>query len=422
MPLPKTTPEEEIRDAITGLPGFDLDVYRDIFSSEYVNDVIYNHPERIRKLQPILDKMGFIQTTHFVFTLVFDNFWTICEHRDNTYRYQLKRTLLNRTRDALAEIHPASVAATLIGTDKVVALLECGGIPESAAEEYALRCAEALRDWIMGRTTFSISIGVSGYCRAPALAWRAYEQSFQALSASFAQGYARILPYRKQETAHTVVRQSEAAAVAKGFAAAVSVGDRDQCRRQVDHLFQRLSVISSDENYIRSYVVLVLADVVQYCVHLGLDANRLSQRLIEMIQRAFLSGTMGSLQEETSRFLHSLMGVNDRNDRFLRGKIHVAYAYIQQFYAEDIPLADLARLCGCSEEYFCRQFKKTYGAPYTALLARRRIARAKELLTEGGHTTADIAEAVGYHSLSHFCTVFRKETGRSPGEYRKNPD
>ena len=53
-----------------------------------------------------------------------------------------------------------------------------------------------------------------------------------------------------------------------------------------------------------------------------------------------------------------------------------------------------------------------HGAPYTALLARRRIARAKELLTEGGHTTADIAEAVGYHSLSHFCTTLWTARGR----------
>lgn len=36
--------EREINAYLTGLPGFDLDVYRDIFSSEYVNNVIYNHP------------------------------------------------------------------------------------------------------------------------------------------------------------------------------------------------------------------------------------------------------------------------------------------------------------------------------------------------------------------------------------------
>ena len=109
--------EQEVNEYISGLPGFDLDVYRDIFSSEYVNNVIYNHPERIRRIQPVLDRLGFIRNTHFVLTMIFDNFWNICQERDNAYRYQLKRSLLNHTRDALERLHPASVAATLIGTD-----------------------------------------------------------------------------------------------------------------------------------------------------------------------------------------------------------------------------------------------------------------------------------------------------------------
>lgn len=104
--------EREINAYLTGLPGFDLDVYRDIFSSEYVNNVIYNHPERIRRIQPVLDRLGFIRNTHFVLTMIFDNFWNICQKRDNAYRYQLKRSLLNHTREALGRLHPASVAAT----------------------------------------------------------------------------------------------------------------------------------------------------------------------------------------------------------------------------------------------------------------------------------------------------------------------
>ena len=81
--------EQEVKEYISGLPGFDLDVSRDIFSSEYVNNGSYNHPERIRRIQPVLDKLGFIRNTHFVLTMIFDNFWNICQERDNAYRYQL---------------------------------------------------------------------------------------------------------------------------------------------------------------------------------------------------------------------------------------------------------------------------------------------------------------------------------------------
>lgn len=64
-----THTEQSINAYIASLSGYDLDVYRDIFSSEYVYDVIYNHPERIKKIQPILNKMNFIQNTHFVLPL-----------------------------------------------------------------------------------------------------------------------------------------------------------------------------------------------------------------------------------------------------------------------------------------------------------------------------------------------------------------
>lgn len=412
--------EREINAYLTGLPGFDLDVYRDIFSSEYVNNVIYNHPERIRRIQPVLDRLGFIRNTHFVLTMIFDNFWNICQKRDNAYRYQLKRSLLNHTREALGRLHPASVAATLIGTDKVVVLLECADMAPQAAEDYAYCCAQMLRDDIMANTTFSVSIGVSRYCRSQALAWRAYEQSFQALSGSFAVGYAQVLRPQEKKAAENVVRQNEVAAIAKRFSVAISAGRPELCQKYVDHLFQRLSIIMADENYIRSYVVLVLSEVMQYCIRLGMDANDLSQRLIMVIQRVFQAGTIARLQEETADFLKEMISREDARERFSRNRMNIAHAYVEQFFAEDISLDDMARLCGCSEAYFCRQFKKTYGRTYTDLLSQCRMERAKELLRNGDDMSiSEIAEAVGFHNFSHFCVCFRKATGKTPSSFRR---
>ena len=135
-------PTQSIDESICGMADCAPDVYRDLFSSEYISDVIYNHPERIQKIQPILDRLNFIRNIHFVFTIIFDNFWKICEDRNNTYRYQLKRTLLNQIRNALSEVHPSSIAATLIGTDKIVVLLECADMEKEAAEQYARQCAD----------------------------------------------------------------------------------------------------------------------------------------------------------------------------------------------------------------------------------------------------------------------------------------
>lgn len=418
--MEKQTPElmQSIDAYIRGMPDDDLDVYRDMFSSEYVSDVIYNHPERIQKIQRILDRLNFIQNIHFVSTIIFDNFWKICENRNNTYRYQLKRTLLNQIRSALLEEHPSSIAATLIGTDKVVVLLECADMEKEEAEQYAHQCAEALRDRIMERTTFSVSIGVSNYCSSSASAWRAYEQSFQALSGSFAFGYGNVLNYRKREISGNTLKQSEIAVIAKRLAVAVSSHDADLCEHHVNHLFRRLSIITSDESYVKSYVVLVLSEVTQYCIRLGMDANELSQRLIRMIQTAFQAGTISKLQEETAGFVMAIIRGKDGRDLFSCDQISVAHAYIEQFHAEDITLRDVAQLCGYSDAYFCRIFKKTFGKTYSAFLTECRIEHAKRLLSEGNLHVSEVAETVGFHSLSHFCVSFRKITGETPGKYR----
>ena len=412
-------PEEEVREQLLQLADFNLDVYRDIFSSEYVYDVIYNHPERLQKLRPILEKLKFIQHTHFIFTIIFDNFWAICENKTNAHRYQLKRALLNQTRSALAEIHPASVAATLIGTDKVVVLMECTGMPEQEAEQYSYHCAELLRDHIMQKTTFSVSIGVSNYCRTPSAAWQAYEQSFRALSGSFVLGYANILKYQQKEPSSGGFRENEVSAIAKRFASAVCSHDAELCRQHVEHLFRRLTIITTDENYIKSYVVLVLSEVVQYSIRLGMDANTLSHQLVVMIQTIFRSGTIAKLQEGTISFLAELIRANERYTRALADRMSVTRAYMEQFHAENISLSDLAQLCGYSEAYFCRLFKKTFGQTYSDFLMECRIAHAKQLLQETGNNISDIAEETGFHSFSHFCVCFRKRTGKTPSEYRR---
>lgn len=411
--------EQNMNEYIMNLSSNDLGVYRDIFSSEYVYDVIYNHPERIQKIKPILERMNFIQNTHFVFTIIFDNFWAICEDRDNAYRYQLKRILLNQTRAALAGIHPASVAATLIGTDKVVVLVDCGDMPEKEAERYSVHCAESLRDYIMSKTTFSTSIGVSNYCSSPSYAWRAYEQSFQALSDSFIFGYANILKYRKPLTSDTSFKQNEVSAIAKRFAIAISSLDLKLCQKYTDHLFQRLSIITTEENYAKSYVILVLSQVTQYCIRLGIDANVLSRRLIVMIESTLQSGTIGKLQEKTCDFLKDIIQNKDMCGQLTSRPIYIAHAYIEQFHTDNLSLKDLTRLCGYSDAYFCRLFKRTFHKTYTTFLTECRIKHAKQLLRESSASISEISELVGFHSFSYFCVCFHKVTARSPGEYRR---
>ena len=57
---------------------------------------------------------------------------------------------------------------------------------------------------------------------------------------------------------------------------------------------------------------------------------------------------------------------------------------------------------------------------FTEYLTATRIARARELLTTTSMRTSDVAYAVGYNDPHYFSYLFKKNTGMSPRDYRKD--
>jgi AraC family transcriptional regulator len=88
----------------------------------------------------------------------------------------------------------------------------------------------------------------------------------------------------------------------------------------------------------------------------------------------------------------------------------------------DIKLDEMAGVCGLSTEYFMRLFKATLGiSPYQHVIGRR-VERAKALLQEDGESLAEIAVACGFSHQEHMSRMFRRWTGVTPGQYRRERD
>jgi AraC family transcriptional regulator len=86
----------------------------------------------------------------------------------------------------------------------------------------------------------------------------------------------------------------------------------------------------------------------------------------------------------------------------------------------DAPLAnaELAALCGMSAAHFSREFHRAVGLPPHRYVLTRRLARARAELAQGEARIADIAEAFGFHSASHFTRAFSAAYGQSPAVWR----
>ena len=94
--------------------------------------------------------------------------------------------------------------------------------------------------------------------------------------------------------------------------------------------------------------------------------------------------------------------------------------YIEERVGEQIPLITLAQLARLSEPHFCRAFKRSFGIPPHQYHIQRRIARAKVLLADPVNSITDVALILGYSQTSAFSVAFRKTTGRTPKEFRRD--
>ena len=72
-----------------------------------------------------------------------------------------------------------------------------------------------------------------------------------------------------------------------------------------------------------------------------------------------------------------------------------------------------------SPAYLSAQFKKYQKMNFLDCLTELRINAAKELLADPFRSAAEVASMVGYEDASYFARAFKKRTGMTPTQYRK---
>lgn len=99
--------------------------------------------------------------------------------------------------------------------------------------------------------------------------------------------------------------------------------------------------------------------------------------------------------------------------RWFADRVDLAVARIDTHYADPLSLSTLARDVGMSVFHFARVFRELKGLPPHRYLTSVRLARAQQRLRDGASVT-ETCFAVGFGSLSHFVTSYRRHFGRTP--------
>ena len=96
-------------------------------------------------------------------------------------------------------------------------------------------------------------------------------------------------------------------------------------------------------------------------------------------------------------------------------------AYLSEHLTDPmLKVESLSSLCGISDAYLRRIFKRRYGVSPAGYVTKERMRLACSLLVEEeGITVGDVSCRVGYKDSLYFSRIFKKQTGASPTEYRR---
>ena len=99
-----------------------------------------------------------------------------------------------------------------------------------------------------------------------------------------------------------------------------------------------------------------------------------------------------------------------------REKIVKAREILIQHIGEPITIKELSRKVAINECYLKKGFKEMYGTTVFDFYQSQRMEHAKYLLYEKGCTVTEVSMLLGYSSISHFSTAFKRHTGGKPCE------
>ncbi len=119
-----------------------------------------------------------------------------------------------------------------------------------------------------------------------------------------------------------------------------------------------------------------------------------------------------------------LLGVCEKklwSDKALKNNfVEIAKEYMNEHYYENLTLNGVAEKAGITPGYLSTLFSQSMSCNFVDYLNEIRIEHACSYLHQNYLRTYEIAYKVGFHDEKYFSKVFKRITGMSPSEYKKN--
>lgn len=172
------------------------------------------------------------------------------------------------------------------------------------------------------------------------------------------------------------------------------------------------------DSYVKRQILRYLAGSVEHLLgELDAFSEEDAKELNRQMDTLDLTGCL-SLLEDLSRKAVGAMKV--KREGKSQELVNRAFAYIDEHYAEEVTVDDIAASLYISVPYLYKLFKQECDISPMAYLIQVRLQNAAERLRETNQPIGNIALSCGFESIQSFNRQFKKNYGCPPSQYRQN--
>lgn len=171
--------------------------------------------------------------------------------------------------------------------------------------------------------------------------------------------------------------------------------------------------------YTRMLVSVVYSEIGKLLLQIGYPIESVMKDPLTEYRKILTCTTLDDMLQELYGFVAQICDFIEKNSSDGKSAAERAKVYIEAHYDDSsLTLDRVASEVGISPNYFSALFKQCTNSSFINYLTSVRIGHAKELLKSGKYKTYEVAARCGYENPTYFSTIFKRQTGLSPTEYR----
>ncbi len=188
--------------------------------------------------------------------------------------------------------------------------------------------------------------------------------------------------------------------------------------KEADEILERffMNTDHSREDY-ASFMSLCIKRAVDYKKDFKIDHQAVSGSIMSVFRKTPKEELLPLLKARVKQLSQMFF---EEPETVSAGYVTQAVEYIRNEFAQSISLDTAADKIGISPFYLSRLMKQELGVTFIEYLTMVRMSEAVRLAEETNDTLQVIAQKTGYTNVTYFCKVFKKNMGKTIGEWRRN--